>query len=171
MKAVIGIFEEKDKIKTAVARLREAGFTESDLALITRHQVEEVDDVLDEEPEETAVTGALVGSGIGGVLGLLGGIAVVTVPGIGPLLASGLMASATGSVLGGYLGSMHASRREDEPEHELRKALGERKVILFVHVQDINEESTRTILRRSGGDFLETHEVSPEAIAELTNNQ
>ena len=171
MKAVIGVFDEKDKIKTAVTRLKQAGFAENDMTLITRYQVEEVDDVLDEEPEETAVTGALVGSGIGGVLGLLGGISVVTVPGVGPMLASGLLATAIGSVLGGYLGSMHASRREDEPEHELRKALGERKLILFVRVQDTNEESARTILRQSGGDFLETHEISPEAISELTNQQ
>ena len=171
MKAVIGIFEEKDKIKTAVARLKEAGFPESDLALITRHQVEEVHDVLDQEPEETAVRGAVVGSSIGGVLGLLGGITVVTVPGVGPMLASGLLATATGSVLGGYLGSMHASRTEDQPEHELKKALGERKVILLVRVQDMNEESARTIMQQSGGNYLETHEISPEGITELSSSQ
>jgi hypothetical protein len=171
MKAVIGVFDEKDKIKTAVTRLKEAGFAESDLGLITGYQVEEVDDLLDQEPEETAVTGAVIGSGIGGVLGLLGGITVLTVPGVGPMLASGLLATATGSVVGGYLGSLYASRKEDQPEHELKKALSERKLILFARVQDMNEESARTIMQQSGGNYLETHKVSPEATVELSGTQ
>lgn len=169
MKAIIGVFEVRDDIKTAVHRLREAGFTEDDLALITSYQAEEVRDVLDEEPEKTAVSGALVGSGIGATLGLLGGIALLPIPGIGPMLASGVMATASGGVLGGYLGSLYATHAEEIPEHELKEVLSKHNVILVVRIKDSNEEKARAILSQSGGSYLKTHEVSPEALAKLAN--
>jgi hypothetical protein len=167
MKAVIGVFEQKENIKMAVTQLKEAGFSEDDLALITSYQVEDVPDILGEEPEKTAVTGALVGSGIGGALGLLGSIVILPVIGIGALVASGLMATASGSILGGYLGSLYATRIEDEPEHELKVALAEGKVLLLAHVEESNEEMARTIMRQSGGSYLETQEISPEAISDM----
>ena len=164
MKAIIGVYEQKDEIKTAVTRLKEAGFGENDLALITSHQAEKVRDVLGEEPEKTALSGALVGSGIGGVLGLLGGLALVPVPGIGFITAYGVLGTISGSTLGGYLGSIYATRFEEEPEHELKKALSTSKLLLLVRVNDANEETTRTIMQQSGGSYLETHDIDPEAV-------
>jgi hypothetical protein len=168
MKAVIGIFDNKGNIKTAVTRLKEAGFTEKDLVLITTYQAEEIRDVLGEEPEKAAVSGALVGSGIGGIIGLLGGIALVPIPGIGPVLAFGLMGTVSGSTLGGSLGSIYGTRIEDQPEHELKEALGEQKLILIAHIEEMEEELARDIIQEAGGSYLKTHEVSREAIAEIT---
>lgn len=168
MEAVIGVFEKKENIKTAVTRLKEAGFTEEDLVLITSYQAEEVRDILGEEPEKAAVSGALVGSGIGGVVGLLGGIALLPVPGFGLAVAYGLIGSISGGTLGGFLGSLYGTRIEDQPEIELKEALGTQKLLLFVRVEAANEESARAIMQQAGGDYLKTHEVSPETIAELS---
>lgn len=167
MKAVIGIFDEKDNIKTAVIRLKEAGFTDEDLILITSYQAEEVRDVLGEEPEKAAASGALVGTGIGGALGLLGGLALVPVPGLGLVAAYGLLGTISGGTLGGFLGSLYGTRIEDQPELDLKEALGTHNLLLFVRVEDVNEENARAILQQSGGSYLVTHEVSPEAVAEL----
>ena len=169
MKAVIGTFGKREGIETAVSQLKNVGFDEEDIALVTSYEAEEVRDVLDEEPERAAATGALVGGGIGSVLGLLGSAVVLPIPGAGPLLASGIIASTSTGLLGGYLGSIYATRVADEPEHELKEALANGEVLLIVRVNDGNEEQAQAILRRSGGHYLMTHEVDPNVLADLAD--
>lgn len=169
MKAVIGTFDEKAGIKTAVSNLQAAGFTKEEVALVTSYDAEEVRDVLDEEPEHAAASGALVGGGIGSILGLLGGIVVLPIPGAGPLLASGIIASTSTGLLGAYLGSIYATRAVDEPEHELKEALSKDEVLLVVRINEGNEEEARAILSQSGANHLMTHEVDPKVMAELAD--
>ena len=164
MKAIIGIFEDKETIKTAVIRLKEAGYGEDDLALLTSYHAEEVRDALAEHPEETAVSGALVGSGIGGVLGLLGGLSLAPMADIGLIAAYGFLGTLSGGTLGSYLGSIYATRAEDEPEHELKNALAESKLILLARVEESTKENTRAIMQQSGGTYLAVHEIDPQAL-------
>lgn len=168
MKAVIGVFDEKDDIKAAIANLKDAGFTEHDLALITSYQAEEIRDVLGEQPEKSAVAGALAGTGVGSVLGLLGGAALLPLPGVGPLLASGLMAT-SGGVLGGYLGSLYATFIEEQPELDLKEALSMHKILLLAKVQESNAVQAQTIMKQVGGNYLLVHEVAPEVMTDLAD--
>jgi hypothetical protein len=78
------------------------------------------------------------------------------------------MGTVSGSTLGGYLGSIYGTRIEDQPEHELKEALGEQKLILIAHIEETEEELAREIMQEAGGSYLKTHEVSREAIAEIT---
>lgn len=167
MNVVIGIFEEKESLKTAVIRLKEAGFAEDDLALITTYQADEIREALGEEPEQTATAGAVIGSTIGGAAGLLGGLALVSVVGVGLVVAYGFLGTISGGTLGGYLGAIYATRLEDQTEHELKTALSTDKLLLFVEVTDITAEEARVIMRQAGGSYLESHEIDPAAVAGL----
>lgn len=164
MKILIGIFEQEQEIETVVNRLLETEFDQNDLALMTHYQAEEVRDVIGEEPTKTAITGTLIGSGIGSTLGLLGSIALLPIPGAGPFLVSGLLTTASSGVLGGYLGSIYAVRAEEQAELELKEALGEDKILLLVQVTSTNEEDARMIMRQFGGGYLKTHEIDSETM-------
>ena len=45
--------------------------------------------------EEGAATGAGIGAGLGGAAGLLAGLGVLAIPGLGPVVAAGWLASTT----------------------------------------------------------------------------
>jgi hypothetical protein len=171
MKAIMGTFDARQQIEETLDALKEAGFEPRDIALLTTYEAEEVRDMLGEEPEKTAVEGAVVGSGIGSVLGLLGSAIVLPIPGAGPLLAAGIMATASGGVLGGYLGAIYASRAESEPEYRLKELLSEDKVLLIVRVNESNETMAHQIMEEAGGKYLKVHEVDPAVLAHLEDDK
>jgi hypothetical protein len=60
---------------------------------------------------EGAATGAGIGATVGGIAGLLAGLGIIAIPGIGPVVAAGWLAStavfaAAGGVAGGILGAL-----------------------------------------------------------------
>jgi hypothetical protein len=56
---------------------------------------------------EGAATGAGIGAGLGGVAGLLAGLGVIAIPGLGPVVAAGWLASTTlGAMAGAATGTV-----------------------------------------------------------------
>jgi len=98
MKTVVAMFESFADARQAVDDLEESGFTRTAISLVTQH------DELAERPHQESETGAVVGAG----LGILTGLASVTIPGIGlvaaigPIVAGGVV----GAVAGGLIGSL-----------------------------------------------------------------
>jgi hypothetical protein len=85
--------------------------------------------VLEESDEQpAAVTGAEVGIGIGGALGLLAGIGTLAIPGIGPLIAAGIWATigagaVGGGVIGGAIGALTEHGISDKDAHLFAEGL------------------------------------------------
>ena len=78
------------------------------------------------EPRSGAGTGAGVGATVGGVVGILTGLGIMAIPGIGPLVAAGWLATTlagagAGAVAGGLVGALTGagvSREEAEVYEE-----------------------------------------------------
>lgn len=153
----IGIFESSDQINDAVSALRGAGAADECLTLLASAEAAEVADIVGAEPDSGVLQGALVGTGIGGALGALGTIALVAVPGVGPILASGIIATLSGSTIGGYLGTLYGMRAETNDIIEMKKSLSKDSIILIAQANDQNvAESYRTILETEGSSWTET---------------
>ena len=58
-------------------------------------------DGTDDRAAEGAATGAGIGAGLGGAAGLLAGLGVLAIPGLGPVVAAGWLASTTLGVMAG----------------------------------------------------------------------
>jgi hypothetical protein len=107
MHVVMSAFSEMTHAETAVTHLQEAGFSKDKIGLLMRHdlaQPEEADEAL-----LGAGMGALAGTAVGGLFGLLIGATSISIPVLGPILASGLVTAtlggaATGAVYGTLLG-------------------------------------------------------------------
>ena len=86
----------------AVTSLEAAGVPHSDLSIIANNSdnwygaEKKVD-----RTEEGAATGAGIGAGLGGAAGLLAGLGVLAIPGLGPVVAAGWLASTTLGVMAG----------------------------------------------------------------------
>ncbi|MCL5090743.1 MAG: hypothetical protein M1514_01900 [Patescibacteria group bacterium] len=99
---VLGIFPDHDKADSAVNDLQKAGFETKDISIIMRGP--EDGGVVTKKPKTTLVGGVVkyaeqgagTGAVIGGLAGLLIGIAAVAFPGLGFVLFAGPLAAALG---------------------------------------------------------------------------
>ena len=91
---VSAVFDSHSEAETAVRALREAGVRDSALSVIARREGADGDygDANTQEVGENTeglIKGALGGAGVGALLG----IAALAIPGVGPLVAAGAIAT------------------------------------------------------------------------------
>jgi hypothetical protein len=164
---VAGLFADLPAAKDAVKELKDAGFTDKDIGLAMRNprETEGAPEVVtDTRATEEAATGALGGGILGGLTGLLVAAGVVAIPGVGPLLAGGALASVLGvtgasvtagaglgAAAGGLVGALVGF---DIPESEARHvaaAIRSGRVLVLVKTSE-RVADARAILQRHGGE-------------------
>jgi uncharacterized membrane protein len=103
MKTVIGLFTEQADADHALAELEAAGFKREEVSILAHRET--VADIVDDERGESAVesagVGALGGTALGGLVGLIAGASALMIPGIGPALAAGAWATVLGTTAAG----------------------------------------------------------------------
>lgn len=156
---VVGVFAERSEAERVVDELRENGFAEGDIGYAIRDQGTpdrpEVGDATDTLAPEVAAGSAGTGALTGGLLGgLIGAAAALAVPGIGPVLAGGILASALGgaaigAAAGGLLGGLVAiGVPEHEAAHYEREFQAGRAVVTVR--ADGRADAAREIMHRHG---------------------
>src|ERR671933_1540624 len=105
---VVGVFDGPNHAEQALNELKNSGFSPEQVSVVakdnreTRGMVEHTG-----MGAEGAGTGAVLGGITGGVLGWLVGIGALAIPGIGPIIAAGALASAlTGAAIGAAAGGL-----------------------------------------------------------------
>ncbi len=108
------LFDNFTDAEHAVVALERAGVPHRDISLVShksdkRHTAARVREPHDDTPGEASAKGAGAGAGVGGALGAAGGVlaglGLMAIPGIGPVIAAGWLASAAaGAVAGGAIG-------------------------------------------------------------------
>jgi hypothetical protein len=101
MARVTAVFDDRARAERAVNELRRMGVKDTDLSFVARSESEAVAaGAARESVGERAAKGAAVGAGAG----LLFGLAALAIPGLGPFITAGGLASALGTT-GGALAS------------------------------------------------------------------
>jgi hypothetical protein len=101
MPRVTAVFDDRARAERAVTELRRLGWEDTDLSFVARSEDEAVAaGAKRENVGERAAKGAAVGAGAG----LLFGLAALAIPGLGPFITAGGLASALGAT-GGALAS------------------------------------------------------------------
>ena len=122
-----GLFDRYDDARRAVQDLEAAGVPHRDISLVANNA--RGDHVVNGEPTASAAAddagkGAGMGATLGGVGGLLAGLGLLAVPGLGPVVAAGWLASAAAGVIGGAViggaagGLVGALTQADVPEED-----------------------------------------------------
>ena len=154
-KTVIGVFVTRSDAETAVQTLRSQGFTNEEINIVSKHQkndnVSYDDDITD---------GALTGSTIGGIGGLLIGAGAMVVPGVGPLLAAGPISAAIGGALaGGLAGGLIDWGIPSEASHRYAKEVEQDKILAIIRTDDNRVNEAAKILRQYGAKDVESHDA------------
>jgi hypothetical protein len=94
---VVGLFDYYSNADKAVQALKDYGVDGNRISVVARDN----DTIAQDSAAATGVAaGAATGAATGGLLGLLAGLSALIVPGIGPVIATGTIASALATTLG-----------------------------------------------------------------------
>lgn len=180
----VGVFPSYLDAEQAISELRDRGFSTDKISIIARDEVAQdeiadidVNDTFDRKVGEGATAGAMTGGVLGGITGLLVGLGSLVVPGVGPVLFAGEVASAltaalaggaVGTVTGGLLGSLLGLGIPEERAriYNERVAGGGYLVIVDGTEQDII--NAKTILMNRGIQELGIYNI-PESTSVHTN--
>jgi hypothetical protein len=103
-RTVVGLFGQPAQAEHAIRELKESGFTADQIGVATHDRLEPPDPPVEPgDGDEAAAVGALTGGVIGSLVGLLGSLLI---PGVGPILVGGVLASLLGAGLGATAGGL-----------------------------------------------------------------
>lgn len=162
---IVGSFETRAQAQQAVAELRQAGFRDDQIGVVSRSAIQPnpdmvdntgMPDTLDEEStnwERSAGVGAAAGAVTGTGLGLA--VAAGLIPAIGPVIAGGtlaaLIASASaGAAAGGILGGFIGLGVSDEDAQFSEEELNAGRTVITVAAHGRYAEASE-IIHRFGG--------------------
>ncbi|MGZ6037350.1 MAG: hypothetical protein ACXWKR_01680 [Phenylobacterium sp.] len=169
-KTVARLFDNYADAEAAVADLERMGIPERDISLIANNRDNAHDhrisaagrsdnedakpDTAGQEAAEDAGKGAGIGGLVGGTGGLLAGLGMLAIPGIGPVVAAGWLAStaagalagaAVGAAGGGLVGALtHAGVSRDDAE-VYSEGVRRGGALVSVKVDDEREDEVRVV--------------------------
>lgn len=93
-----GLYADSAAAERGIRRFRDSGYEGERIGIVSRDHAEakEVAENTGASAAAGAATGAVAGGLLGGLTGLLVGIGALAIPGIGPVIAGGALASAFG---------------------------------------------------------------------------
>lgn len=146
-RTVSRLYDSYGHAQRAVDALEQAGFSSSEVSLISRYRD---DNTLADDASGTA-TGATAGAVVGGGTGLLAALGVIAIPGIGPLVAAGVLATtlvgaAGGSVIGGLIGALTDYGVSEEDAHVYSEAVRRGSSLVTVRTDDDRAAKADAIL-------------------------
>jgi hypothetical protein len=103
---------------------------------------------------EGARTGAGIGTAIGGTAGLLAGLGLLAIPGLGPVVAAGWLASlavvaVAGGATGGIIGALTQAGVSEDDAHVYAEGVRRGGILVTARVPDADRTRYEAILDRS----------------------
>jgi hypothetical protein len=163
MSRVTAVFEDQARAEHAVTELRGLGVMDTDLSFVARNEEEAV---AAGASTDTAGKRAAKGAAAGAGAGLLFGLAALAIPGVGPFITAGALATAlgttggalaAGAIVGGTSGAIagglsKAGYSKDEADF-YGPAVERGGVLVAVETEGVvSPDQTREILSRHGGN-------------------
>jgi hypothetical protein len=154
------LFDRYDDANGALHDLIESGVAREDISIVANTTDE---DLLDAHETSHAAEGAGTGAGIGGVIGggagLLAGLGVIAIPGLGPVVAAGWLAStaaclvagaAAGAAAGGIVGALMESGESEHHANVYAEGVRQGGTLLTVRVDEQYGDEVRSVLDAHG---------------------
>jgi len=164
--SVVGIYTTMDAAESAVRALDKAKFPIAQVSIVSQ-------DISSEKAVHGYVTacdvskqGAKQGAWLGGIFGLLVGAAFMFVPGVGPVIVAGSLASAllggvegafAGSALGGILAGLSAWGISKQHILKYEEVVKAGKFLVIAHGSDAEVNKAQRVLAETGAANLATH--------------
>ena len=167
MQTITKVYDRHEQARQAVSELEAAGIASSDISLLANKHVSA--QYADVDDASKAAAGAGIGAVVGGTAGLLAGIGLLAIPGLGPVVAAGWLASTAlgavaGGATGGIVGALVEAGVPEEHAHVYSEAVRRGGTLLSVKTDDSRAEEVHSILdryqpidpARQGADYRKT---------------
>jgi hypothetical protein len=164
--ALVAVFEDRGRAEQALGDLKQAGFSSDQIGFAIRGSDVAAGGMITDEKGTKDRKGAVAGAATGGVVGgTIGALAALMVPGVGPVLAAGILAAtfggaAAGAAIGGLVGAMHGLDVSEQEAEFLEGEFNQGRAIVAVRDPERIEQAAM-ILRRHGGYNFEARRKSP----------
>ncbi len=165
-KRAVGVFSSRREAEYALTELRDAGFPMNKISIIAK-DADRTGDIAGVETQkhvgnkadEGAATGAVTGATLGGLTGLLVGLGTLAIPGVGPILLAGEVATALattavgagiGAATGGLLGALIGLGIPEERARVYNDRVSRGDYLVIVDGTDDEIRRAETVLTNQG---------------------
>jgi len=157
------LYDNYSDAERAVTRLEGAGVPHSDISIVSNNsedwygsssgKVDRDRDGVDDRAEG-AGAGAGIGAGVGGAAGLLAGLGLLAIPGLGPVVAAGWLAStavgaAAGAATGGIVGALTEAGVSNEDASRYAEGVRRGGTLVSARVADQDRARLDALLDQS----------------------
>jgi uncharacterized protein (TIGR02271 family) len=167
-KAVVGLFPTRTEAEGVVQDLVREGIPRDDISLVSRDEMERGETGGTQE----GMGGIGTGAALGGLGGLLVGLAALAIPGIGPIVAAGPIATALGgaaigAAAGGLIGALTDMGVPEEEARSYEEGVRRGGTLVTAHAEDAMADRARTIMERHHA--MEVHGAAGTGRAEAAS--
>jgi len=150
------LYDSYDRALAAVGALKDAGIPEQDISIVASAATASAN-ATESRAAEDAGEGAGVGGVVGAAAGLLAGLGIIAIPGIGPVVAAGWLASTVavgaagavaGGAAGGIIGALASGGVPENDANVYAESIRRGDTLVTVRVSDERETEATRILSR-----------------------
>jgi uncharacterized protein (TIGR02271 family) len=165
MVTISRLYKDHETGERVVSELERAGIPHSDISIVSNNEsgwfkgdgskrIDRDADGVDDRAEGAA-TGAGIGAALGGVAGILAGLGLIAIPGIGPVVAAGWLAStaavaAAGGTAGGLIGALTQSGVGEREAETYAEGIRRGGTLVSVRVSETDRTRVEAIMNRYG---------------------
>jgi len=173
-KRAVGVFRSREEAEDALNALRSSGFSMNRVSVLAKdtnrseeiagvdvqnrnefRETNRVEDRSDNESQEGAGIGAVTGTALGGLGGLLVGLEALIIPGAGPFLAAGTVATTLagagiGAAAGAIVGALTGLGIPEEDAKAYSKQISQGDYLVMLEGTDEEINRAGLILRDRG---------------------
>ena len=154
---ITGLFDRYEDARLAVTDLETAGVPHKDISIVANdtHGDHSKSAETASKAGEDAGKGAGIGAAVGGLGGLLAGIGALAIPGLGPVVAAGWLASTAvgavggaviGGAAGGLVGALTKAGVPEEDAHVYAEGVRRGGTLVSAKVDDAYAATAQAIL-------------------------
>lgn len=155
---IIGVFESRSSAERAVESLRQQGFSNEEINIISKKQSNHDNDSNEASDDDSIMDGTVTGGTIGGIGGLLLGAGALMIPGVGPIVAAGPIAAAlSGVIAGGITGGLIDWGIPSADSERYEQEVVQGSILAIIRTDAGKVTSVSQILRQNGAKEVKSH--------------
>jgi len=187
-KRAVGVFRSRREAENALNALRDSGFSMDKISVLAKdvdrneeiagvdiQDRNEVRDRGDNESQEGAGIGAVTGTALGGIGGLLVGLEALVIPGVGPFLAAGTVATTLagagiGAAAGAIVGALTGLGIPEEDAKAYDRRVSQGDYLVMIEGTEAEIDRAGSLLRDRGVQEWNVYDMSGGARAEVNTS-
>jgi uncharacterized membrane protein len=172
-RTVVGVFDSPNRAEMALNELKDQGFAPDQISVVAR-DARDARDLTERADIDAgaagAGTGAVLGGITGGVVGWLVGIGALAIPGIGPVVAAGVLATtlggaAVGAAAGGLIGALVDLGVPEEEAGAYEESVRQGGILLTVQANSDDEARlARATFDHHGGSAVRAYGLADDTV-------